>query len=333
MTTIQGALAGSAILVQSPLLSIVVPCFNESQNLTPLHARCTAAARSVVGDSYELIFVDDGSHDSTWQQMQALATSDSQVVAARLSRNFGHQLALSAGLELSRGERVLIIDADLQDPPELLPRMMETLDQGADVAYGQRITRQGESWFKRATAKLFYRLLRRLTDVEIPADAGDFRLITRRVVNLLAGMPEQHRFVRGMVSWIGMRQSAVTYDRDERTRGQTNYSIGRMLHLAIDAVTSFSIRPLRIASMIGLGFGTLGLVGVVYAIVGWAIGQTVPGWTSVMVVVLMLGGIQLFVIGILGEYLGRLYIEAKRRPLFIIEQVIRQGAAGSPRRE
>ncbi len=328
MTTIHGALAGSGILVQSPQLSIVVPCHNESQNLAQLHARCTAAAHSVVGDSYELILVDDGSRDSTWQQMQALATSDGHVAAARLSRNFGHQLALSAGLELSSGARVLIIDADLQDPPELLPRMMEAMDQGADVAYGQRISRQGESWFKRATAKLFYRLLRRLTDVEIPVDAGDFRLVTRRVVQLLADMPEQHRFVRGMVSWIGMRQTAVPYDRDERTSGQTNYPFGRMLRLAIDAVTSFSIRPLRIASMIGLGFGTLGLIGVVYAIVGWAIGQTVPGWTSVMVVVLMLGGIQLFVIGILGEYLGRLYIEAKRRPLFIIDQVARQDGSG-----
>ncbi len=313
-----------------PRLSIVVPCFNESENLAHLYARCTAAAQSCVGESFELVLVDDGSRDATWQAMCELAAADAHVVAARLSRNFGHQLALSAGLQLSTGDRVLIIDADLQDPPELLPRMMETMDQGADVAYGQRISRQGESWFKRATATLFYRMLRRLTDVQIPVDAGDFRLVSRRVVNLLADMPEQHRFVRGMVSWIGMRQAAVQYDRDERARGKTNYSVGRMLRLAVDAVTSFSIRPLRIASLIGLCFGMLGLVGVVYAIVGWAIGQTVPGWTSVMVVVLMLGGIQLFVIGILGEYLGRLYIEAKRRPLFIIEQVIRNRSGALP---
>lgn len=311
-----------------PRLSIVVPCFNEIGNLAQVHARCAAAARDCVGESFELVFVDDGSRDATWQAMTELVATDRRVVAARLSRNFGHQLALSAGLQLASGDRILIIDADLQDPPELLPRMMDALDQGADVAYGQRISRQGESLFKRATAKLFYRMLRRLTDVEIPVDAGDFRLVTRRVVELLAGMPEQHRFVRGMVSWIGLRQTAVQYDRDERTRGQTNYSFGRMLRLAVDAVTSFSIRPLRIASMIGLGFGTLGLVGIVYAIVGWSIGQTVPGWTSVMVVVLMLGGIQLFVIGILGEYLGRLYIEAKRRPLFIIDHVARQDASG-----
>lgn len=308
----------------SPALSIVVPCFNESENLARLHARCAAAARSCVGEFFELVLVDDGSRDATWQAMCELAASDRHVVAAHLSRNFGHQLALSAGLQLSTGTRVLIIDADLQDPPELLPRMMEAMDQGADVVYGQRISRQGESWFKRATARVFYRILRRLTDVEIPVDAGDFRLVTRRVVELLADMPEQHRFLRGMVSWIGMRQTAVAYDRDERTRGQTNYPFGRMLRLAIDAITSFSIRPLRIASLVGLGFGVLGLVGVAYAVVGWAIGETVPGWTSVMVVVLMLGGIQLFVIGILGEYLGRLYIEAKRRPLYIVDQVVRQ---------
>ena len=330
MTTIQGAPVGTGILIQPPQLSIVVPCHNESQNIASLHARCTSAARSVAGNSYELILVDDGSRDSTWQQMQVLAKSDGHVVAAHLSRNFGHQLALSAGLQLSAGARVLIIDADLQDPPELLPQMMQAIDQGADVVYGQRISRQGESWFKRATAKLFYRLLRRLTDVEIPVDAGDFRLVTRRVVELLADMPEQHRFLRGMVSWIGMHQVAVRYDRDERRQGQTHYPFGRMLRLAIDAVTSFSTRPLRIASLIGLGFSFLGFVGVAYAIVGWAIGQTVPGWTSVMVVVMMLGGIQLFVIGILGEYLGRLYIEAKRRPLFIIDQVVRKEPGPQP---
>lgn len=309
-------------------LSIVVPCYNESGNLRRLHERCTAAARSAVGDAFELVLVDDGSRDETWQAMRALAAADPHVVAARLSRNFGHQLALSAGLGQSRGERVLIVDADLQDPPELLPLMMAKMDEGAEVVYGQRASRTGESWFKRATAGLFYRLLRQLTDVEIPVDAGDFRLVSRRVVELLGEMPEQHRFVRGMVSWVGLRQEAVRYDRDERTSGRTNYSFGRMLRLAVDAVTSFSIRPLRIASMIGLLFGALGLFGVAYSLFGWAIGQTVPGWTSVMVVVLMLGGIQLFVIGILGEYLGRLYIEAKRRPLYIVQEVVRGSLSG-----
>ena len=230
---------------------------------------------------------------------------------------------MSAGLSFARGARILIIDADLQDPPELLPQMMQAADAGADVVYGQRSSRQGESWFKRATASVFYRLLRRLTDVDIPADTGDFRLITRRVADLLAEMPEQHRFVRGMVSWIGMKQVPVHYQRQERTAGRTNYPFRRMLRLAVDAVTSFSIRPLRIASLVGMTFGLLGLAGIAYAIAGWAAGATVPGWTSVMVVVLMLGGIQLAVIGILGEYLGRLYLETKRRPLYVVQDVVR----------
>ncbi|MGH8250235.1 MAG: glycosyltransferase family 2 protein [Steroidobacteraceae bacterium] len=323
MTTIQGAADATEADAESPKLSIVVPCFNESRNLPNLHGRCTAVARSVAGNSYELILVDDGSRDSTWQLMQSLAAVDGHVVAARLSRNFGHQLALSAGLQLSCGDRVLIVDADLQDPPELLPRMMEAMDRGNDVVYGRRKTRQGETWFKRATAALFYRGLRLLTDVEIPMDAGDFRLVTRRVVILLAEMPEQHRFIRGMVSWIGLRQESVIYDRDERVHGTTSYSARRMLRLALDAVTSFSTRPLRIASLIGLGFSALGFVGVAYAIFGWATGQTLPGWTSVIVVILLLGGIQLFVVGILGEYLGRLYLEAKRRPLYVIQEVVR----------
>jgi dolichol-phosphate mannosyltransferase len=315
-----------------PKLSIVVPCYNESGNLEHLHRRCAAAAGSVVADSFELVLVDDGSRDATWPMMRDLARRDPRVVAVRLSRNFGHQLALSAGLSLARGARILVIDADLQDPPELLPQMMQAVDAGADVVYGQRSSRQGESWFKRATASVFYRLLRRLTDVDIPADTGDFRLMTRRVADLLADMPEQHRFVRGMVSWIGMQQVAVRYQREERTAGRTHYPFRRMLRLAIDAVTSFSIRPLRIASLVGLTFGVLGLAGVVYAIAGWVAGATVPGWTSVMVVVLMLGGIQLAVIGILGEYLGRLYLETKRRPLYIVQDVVRAmpGAAGRP---
>lgn len=330
MTPIQGSPAAAEVPPRPLRLSIVVPCHDESDNLAALHERCSAAARSVAGDAWELVLVDDGSRDSTWPQLQSLAMADGHVVAVHLSRNFGHQLALSAGLQLSAGERVLIVDADLQDPPELLPQMMQAMDQGADVVYGQRISRKGESWFKRATAGLFYRLLRRLTDVEIPVDSGDFRLVSRRVVELLAGMPEQHRFLRGMVSWIGLRQVAVRYDRDERRRGRSSYPLGRMLRLAIDAITGFSTRPLRIASLIGLGFGLLGFLGIAWAVIGWATGRTVPGWTSVMVVVMMLGGIQLFVIGILGEYLGRLYVEAKRRPLYIIDQVVRRDAGPPP---
>jgi len=198
---------------------------------------------------------------------------------------------------------------------------MELLDQGADVAYGQRTQRAGESLFKRATASIFYRLLRRLSDVPIPQDTGDFRLLTRRVLEVLKGMPESHRFMRGMVSWVGFRQVAVPYQREVRVSGSSGYPLRKMLRLAFDAITGFSTRPLRLASLLGLVFGVLGAIGVAVTISAWAMGVTVPGWASVMVVVLTLGGIQLAVLGIIGEYLGRLYIEVKRRPLFIIEEI------------
>jgi dolichol-phosphate mannosyltransferase len=278
-------------------------------------------AQELVGDDFELILVNDGSPDGTWVGICALAEADARVIGVNLSRNHGHQLALSAGLSLARGERILVIDADLQDPPELLPQMMRALDEGADVAYGQRTQRAGESLFKRATAAMFYRLLRRLTDVQIPRDTGDFRLLSRRVLDVLNGMPESHRFLRGMVSWVGFRQVAVPYQRDVRATGSSSYPLRMMLRLAFDAITAFSTRPLRLASLLGLAFGGLGAVGVLITIVGWSMGATVPGWASVMVILLTLGGIQLAVLGIIGEYLGRLYIEVKRRPLFIIQEI------------
>ena len=243
------------------------------------------------------------------------------MVGVNLSRNHGHQLALTAGLSVARGERILILDADLQDPPELLPQMMRALDEGADVAYGQRTLRVGETVFKRTTAAVFYRLLRRLTDVQIPSDTGDFRLMSRRVLELLKAMPESHRFLRGMVSWVGFRQVAVPYQRELRVTGSSSYPLRKMLRLAFDAITGFSTRPLRLASLLGLAFGALGALGVVITIVAWAMGVTVPGWASVVVILLTLGGIQLAVLGIIGEYLGRLYIEVKRRPLFIIDEI------------
>jgi polyisoprenyl-phosphate glycosyltransferase len=308
-------------------LSIVVPCFNEAQGLGELYRRVAAAATGVVGASFELVLVNDGSRDHTWASMCALAAAHPDVVAVDLSRNHGHQLALSAGLSVARGSRVLVLDADLQDPPELLPQMMRAMDGGADVVYGQRRRRAGEAWFKRASAALFYRVLDRLTDVQIPVDTGDFRLMSRRTVDLLNSMPESHRFIRGMVSWLGFTQVPIPYDRDARYAGGTGYTFRKMLHLALDAITGFSTRPLRIASLLGLVFAGLGLVGVALSIVGWLWGHTVPGWTSVMVVVLVMGGIQLTVLGIVGEYLGRLYVEAKRRPLFVIQEL--RTAAGA----
>jgi dolichol-phosphate mannosyltransferase len=303
----------------------VVPCFNEEQSLPPLYERLRSAIRAVVGEEYEIVLVDDGSADATWSMIAELANRDQHVVGVRLSRNHGHQIALTAGLFVCSGDRVLIIDADLQDPPELLSPMMELLDQGADVVFGQRESRRREGWFKRATAAVFYRLLRMLSDTEIPLDTGDFRLMTRRALEALLAMPEQHRFVRGMIGWIGFRQVAMRYVRAERHGGQTHYPLGRMVRLALDAVTGFSVRPLRLASYLGLILGVLAIPMLGYTIYGWFSQAAVPGWTSVMTVVVILGSAQMVVLGVIGEYLGRVFLESKRRPLFILERLIRNG--------
>jgi glycosyltransferase involved in cell wall biosynthesis len=306
----------------NPRLTIVVPCYREQGVLAELHQRISRAAQTAqVGDDFELILVNDGSPDGTWAGICALGDIDPRVVGVNLSRNHGHQLALSAGLSLARGERIFMLDADLQDPPELLTQMMQALDAGADVAYGQRTQRIGESLFKRASAAIFYRLLNRLSDVRIPQDAGDFRLISRRVLEVLKDMPESHRYVRGMVSWVGFRQVAIPYQRQPRTSGTSGYPLRKMLRLAFDAITGFSTRPLRLASLLGVAFGCLGALGVVVTISAWAMGATVPGWASVVVILLTLGGIQLAVLGIIGEYLGRLYVEVKRRPLYVIDEI------------
>lgn len=313
-------------------LSIVVPCYNEQDNLPALCARAGAAARDVIGTSFEIVLINDGSRDETWPTMCRLAAGDCRIVAVNLSRNHGHQLALSAGLSLANGDRILILDADLQDPPELLGEMMRLMDAGADVVYGRRVHRAGESLFKRWTARTFYRLMNRLTNTPIPMDAGDFRLMSRRVLSVLNSMPEEHRFVRGMVSWIGFRQVPIDYARDRRTRGSSGYPLRKMLRLAMDAVTSFSTRPLRLASLLGLSFSVLGMIGVVWSLGAWLAGATLPGWTSVMVVVLVMGGVQLAVIGILGEYVGRIYMEVKRRPLYVIEEVFQTAMQPDSRR-
>jgi dolichol-phosphate mannosyltransferase len=254
--------------------------------------------------------------------MALLAEGDPHVVAVNLSRNFGHQIALTAGLTVCRGGRIFILDADLQDPPELLASMMARMDAGADVVYGQRINRAGETPFKRITSKVFYRLLGRIVDIEIPPDTGDFRLMTRRALDIVNLMPEQHRFIRGMVSWIGLRQEPMPYDRAARFAGETKYPFHKMARFALDAITGFSIKPLRLASWMGLWSGMIGMLLVLYVLGSWITGRTVEGWTSVMIVVLMLGSSQLLVLGLVGEYLGRLYLEAKNRPLFVIESIL-----------
>lgn len=303
-------------------LSVVIPCFNEEESIAELHRRVSAVCQSSAGSSYELVLVNDGSRDGTWGLMAQLAQADPCVVAVNLSRNHGHQLALSAGLELSRGDRILILDADLQDPPELLPQMMSRMDEGADVVYGTRIRREGETAFKRFSAFLFYRLLNRLVDIDIPRDTGDFRLMSRRAVDVLNSMPEHHRFIRGMVSWIGLKQESLPYERSARFAGETKYPLARMFRLAFDAITSFSVKPLRLASYAGFALGLATMLLLVYVLINYFTGRTVDGWTSLAVITLMTGSIQLIVSGVMSAYLGRLYVESKNRPLYVIQEVV-----------
>lgn len=312
-------------------LSIVVPCYNEEACLGELHARLSRAARGVAGESYEIVLINDGSRDGSWPIMQALSAGDPHLVAINLSRNHGHQLALTAGLDLCSGERILIIDADLQDPPELLPDMIATMErQKADVVYAVRRARAGETAFKLATAKIFYRLLSRLAEIEIPRDTGDFRLMSRRALDALLSLPEQARFIRGMVAWVGFRQVPIVYDRAQRHAGQTNYPLSKMMRFALDAVTGFSTAPLRMASHIGLWLVAASALLLAYIAFGFLTGSAIQGWTSLMLVVVVLGAVQMFVLGMIGEYLGRLYMEAKRRPLYIVSDIAGH-VGGTPR--
>ena len=311
-----------------PRLSIVVPCYNEEACLAALHHRLGAAARSSVGEDFEIVLVNDGSRDGTWPMMKGLAASDPHVVGINLSRNHGHQLALTAGLDLARGDLILVIDADLQDPPELLADMISTMrSENADVVFGVRKSRKGETAFKRATAHGFYRLLARATEVDIPLDAGDFRLMSRRALDVLLAMPEQARFIRGMVAWIGFRQVPILYDRDERFAGETKYPLGKMLRFAFDALTGFSSAPLKLASHAGLALSVGSVLIVLYILYAWLSGRSIQGWTSLMFVVVVLGAVQMFVLALMGEYIGRLYNEAKSRPLYIVQEI-----AGGDRR-
>ena len=309
-------------------LSIVVPCFNEEACLPALHERLGAAARKAVGEDYEIVLVNDGSSDSSWPIMRKMAAEDAHVVAVNLSRNHGHQLALTAGLDLCRGDTILIIDADLQDPPELLGDMLQAMRDGeADVVYGVRRSRSGETAFKRATAHGFYRLLSRATEVDIPLDAGDFRLMSRRALDALLAMPEQARFIRGMVAWIGFRQVPFAYDRQERFAGSTKYPVKKMVRFALDALTGFSSAPLKLASHVGLALSIGSVILILYIAYAWAAGHNIPGWTSLMLIVVIIGAVQMFVLALMGEYIGRLYNEAKRRPLYIVQEVAGDGRA------
>jgi len=311
-----------------PTLSIVVPLYNEQDNVAPLLERIFAIAERLEGTpSYEVVLVNDGSTDRTLEQIRSELARRSNLVLVNLSRNFGHQIAASAGIEVAQGDAVVLMDGDLQDPPELIAAFIAKWREGFDVVYAVRRTRKGESPFKLLTARIFYRTIKRLTKVSIPVDTGDFRLMSRRVVDVLKRSPERHRFLRGMVSWVGFNQTGVDYDRDERLSGTTKYPLTKMFRFAIDGITSFSDVPLRFASYLGF---ISSLVAFIYALVVISYklfslkppGYT-PGWASTIVAVLFLGGVQLISLGILGEYIGRIYDEVKGRPLYLISDIER----------
>ena len=306
-------------------LSVVVPCYNEETVLPALWRRLEAACQRQVGDAYEVILVNDGSRDGTWALVQTIVRENPCFVGLNLSRNVGHQLALTAGLSLSRGERILVIDADLQDPPELLPDMMAAMDAGADVVYGQRDARAGESLAKRATAYIFYRLLSSLSEVSIPKDTGDFRLMSRQVVDALGEMPEQHRFIRGMVAWLGFTQVPLRYHRDARFAGTTKYPFRKMARFAADAITGFSISPLRLSSVLAFGCFLLTGLLVFYVLYSYFVLSVVRGWTSLLLFFMIFSGAQLLVLGVIGEYVGRTFVESKRRPLFLVREILTNG--------
>ena len=321
----------------TPALSVVAPCFNEEASLPEFVRRTTAACRAVVGEDYELVLVNDGSRDSTWACIRALESGDPRIRGLNLSRNHGHQLAVTAGLARATGARVLIIDADLQDPPELLGELMARMEEGADVVYARRRHRASESVLKLATAHLFYRLLRLLSDVEIPEDTGDFRLISRRIVDRLNEMPEQDRFLRGMVAWLGGAQAQVSYDRDARFAGKTNYTLGKMVRLALAGVTSFSTWPLRLAGLLACLGAVSGVVLAAYIFVGYRTGNATPGWASLGLIMIFFATLQFACLGIMGAYLGRIFMQVKGRPLYLVDEEIggdhKRGEDAKPRLE
>jgi dolichol-phosphate mannosyltransferase len=302
----------------TPALSIIVPLYNEEANVHALYERLKAVVEGM-GVRHEFIFINDGSRDSTLALVHGLSYRDPHVRYIDLSRNFGHQIAVSAGLDYAAGEAVVIIDADLQDPPELIPELYEKLRSGYEVVYAKRLSRPGESAAKLMTAKLFYRMLAAITHVDIPVDTGDFRIIDRKVVEALKRMPEQSKFLRGQISWIGFRQTYVEYDRAQRAGGETGYTYSKMLRLAIDGITAFSDFPLKLASLSGFVVSGVAFLIMLYTLYSRFVSHNYqPGWASLMISVLFMGGVQLIAIGIIGEYIGRLSADVRHRPLYLI---------------
>lgn len=317
---------------QFPLVSVVVPCFNEEEMVFEIHRRLAALADSRPSERFELLFVNDGSRDNTLQFLKQAAANDTRVRVVSFARNFGHQLAVTAGIDHAQGDAVVLIDADLQDPPEVIGEMIDRWREGYQVIYGVRTERQGESIFKRATAYLFYRMLGLLSDTPIPLDTGDFRLMDRVVADVLRAMPERDRFIRGLVSWVGFRQFALPYKREERFAGSTKYPLRKMIRFASDGMVSFSVKPLKLAITVGTISAGLACAGIIWVFIGRLLTNNwVPGWTATIIAILFLGGIQLLCTGLLGEYVGRIYMQSKGRPLYVIGETL--GFGNAPRLE
>jgi glycosyltransferase involved in cell wall biosynthesis len=315
------------------LLSVIVPVYRSEEILPETHRRLSETLRSLAPDlDYEILFVNDGSPDRSLEVLRGIAGEDAHVRVIALSRNFGHQIAITAGMDEARGDAAVIIDDDLQDPPEVIVDMVAKWREGYQVVHGVRSERNGETLFKRWSAAAYYRLMQWLSDTPLPLDSGDFRLIDRMVIDALVRMREESRYVRGMVAWTGFRQCEVTYVREPRFAGTGNYTMRRMLHLAADGALSFSVRPLQVTTQFGLLVTFVAFVGGVWFIVERLLGTgpTVPGWTSVVVAVLFMGGVQLISIGVLGAYLGRIFYEAKRRPLYFVAERIGRDRGDSP---
>lgn len=301
-------------------ISVVIPIFNESSNLEILWKRLSETLTEM-NIMFECIFVNDGSQDDSLEKIKHLSSSNPEIKFIDFSRNFGHQVAVSAGLDFASGNHIVIIDADLQDPPELIESLYNKQLEGFDVVYAKRKSRKGESIFKKWTAKLFYKILSSLTQFDIPLDTGDFRIISRRVLEILKEMPEKDKFLRGQISWLGFNQTFIEYKRDERHSGKTGYTIRKMLHFALNGITGFSNVPLKIVSYMGFLVFLLALILMLYSLFSWWVKEsTVPGWTSIMLSVLFIGGIQMIAIGIIGEYLSRMNNNVRKRPLYVIKE-------------
>lgn len=302
------------------VLTVVIPLFNEEAIFPELLKRLKKSVDSIT-DNYHLLFVNDGSVDRTLDLLKSNAAQDQHVKYISFSRNFGHQNAIMAGITHAKGDAIVIIDGDLQDPPEIIPALYNRYKEGFHVVYAKRASRKGESFFKKFTAKFFYRSLKKITSIEIPLDTGDFRIISKEVAECLKEMEEKNKFLRGQISWLGFKQTFIEYDRDERQKGETKFTIKKMLKFAFDGITSFSNFPLQIASFLGFFFSIVAFIVIVYAVYSkYILHQVVTGWTSIMISTLFLGGIQLLCIGIIGEYISRIATDVKKRPSFVVEE-------------